>query len=128
MVLLILLSTWANLERYPNAILFATFLALPSLFHFQQLHPFDSWVGELSYPVYVGHWLVLGLASEVRSFAGPARHNQVLFSVAEVIGTLLFAYLLKRLVADPVEVARRAIRKRAAPIDAVIESPERVRL
>jgi len=128
MVSLILLSSWARFELYPNAILLATFLALPALFHFQQFHPFDSWVGELSYPVYVGHWLVLGLASELRSLAGSARHNQVLFSVAEVIGSLIFAYLLKRLVADRVEVARRAIRQRAAPMDAATERPERVRL
>ncbi len=128
MVTLILLSSRAGLDHYSNAILLATFLALPSLFHFQQLHPFDSWVGELSYPVYVGHWLVLGLASEIRSFAGPARHNQVLFSVAEVVGSLIFAYLLKRLVADPIEVARRAIRQRPAPMDAAIEHRERVRL
>jgi peptidoglycan/LPS O-acetylase OafA/YrhL len=39
-------------------------LALPTLLRFTNEHRWDRWLAELSYPVYVVHWPVLGVAAD----------------------------------------------------------------
>ena len=82
-------------------------LLVPLLFHFQNNSDFDKRVGDLSYPVYICHWVVVNgvmvsLGRDV--FANPLTQ---IVGVTVVIG---FAWLLDRCVATPVDHVRRRFR------------------
>jgi peptidoglycan/LPS O-acetylase OafA/YrhL len=101
------------------SVLFGSFIVLvPLTFLFQNFHPLDAWIGNLSYPIYVGHILVfrvLGIVAE-RLKITDATTLLVLGTIA-VIG---FAVLLDRGVAQPFESVRKRLRKpgkRSTPLN-----------
>lgn len=91
-----------------------TFAALPFLFLFQQQHRFDSRIGELSYPIYIGHLFIITMAGSARGVMhalGLAFLEQpVPFSVGCALVSIGFAYLLKVLVADKMDRLRNMVR------------------
>ncbi len=94
------------------------FFALPFLFVWQSRSKWDRRVGDLSYPIYIGHLLVLMvLAYFVKKyqFVEPLGLTR---SVIGVIGAFAFAVVLNLLVASPIEKWRRRIRNgaRTAPL------------
>ncbi len=67
----------------------------------------DNFLGDLSYPIYLSHWLVatltalwLGLDKSVELF------------VAMIVPLMLFSVVMKYVVDDPVETLRRAVARR----------------
>lgn len=83
--------------------------ALPAIHAWSQNSARDARIGELSYPVYLGHLLVIGLIGGL----APLQQNPVL-RLALVAGvTLVVAWLAVRLVDAPVEALRRRIARRA---------------
>lgn len=90
-------------------------LLLPLAFLFQARYRFDKSVGELSYPIYICHMLVIMFFDEtLNSFE---RSQPALFTALVVAGCVGFAALLNAFIADPVERLRnrlRAERKDAA--------------
>lgn len=77
------------------------FLCLPFIFILSKKWKIDRWIGELSYPVYISHILVLMV---VESY-----DIQILGSrgITLAIFTLLFSVLLNELVAKKIEVIRQ---------------------
>ena len=73
--------------------------ALPFLFHLTRDWRRDRWIGELSYPVYVAHWIVAML---LRS----AGVGDASLGLAVCALSVAFAILLRRLVEEPVERRR----------------------
>lgn len=93
-----------------SAALFALFLpCLPLIFVVQSQSRLDRSVGELSYPIYIGHWLIIETVQEMLTepLDGP-------ILMACVIGaTLAFAYALNRWIGTPVEHWRDRLRSKS---------------
>ncbi|OOQ59463.1 acyltransferase family protein [Mucilaginibacter pedocola] len=77
-------------------------LAVPFLFIYFKSSKLDNTIGELSYPIYICHKLVFYILKSVHFLAGP------LFGLYVVICTIVFAILLTRLVAVPIERYRQS--------------------
>lgn len=96
-------------ENYKALILFSLFIALlPLTFMFQDNHPIDKAIGDLSYPIYIGHLLVIStIGHYAKPFVNPGNFFLVMI---QVIGSILFAFLLDRFVAKKVEKYRSIIK------------------
>jgi peptidoglycan/LPS O-acetylase OafA/YrhL len=91
--------------------LFAVFvLLLPLTFTFQVSSKWDRWVGELSFPIYVAHVLVVVLVTWL--LATWHVGGRTALAVWATLGSLGLAYALGRVVARPLERLRNAIRDR----------------
>lgn len=66
----------------------------------------DRVIGELSYPIYICHWLVIEVSAKL--FDG--RTQGVTFLATVVVASLLSAYGLNRWVGEPVERWRDKLR------------------
>lgn len=93
-----------------GTVLFVAFaVLLPLLFIHQDRSRFDQAIGELSYPIYVGHLLVVRVGDY---FIGKfVTHNVVAISIANIVGALIFAVILNKYIGRRVE----AFRTRLAP-------------
>jgi peptidoglycan/LPS O-acetylase OafA/YrhL len=91
-------------------VLFAALM--PLAFLFQNESRLDRWVGGLSYPIYIGHMLVIFLVAVLAPKALVA--DVVMFSLVCVPFAVIFAILLNALVGNPVEAIRSRIRSRRA--------------
>jgi len=83
-------------------------MTLPLLFQFQNNNDIDKQVGDLSYPIYICHWVIVnstGLIWGLDVFASPV------IQVIGLLGVLGFAWGLDRLVAQPMERFRRQFRQ-----------------
>jgi peptidoglycan/LPS O-acetylase OafA/YrhL len=88
---------------------FSAFLVLmPLTFVFQNTSKVDNWIAELSYPIYIGHKLILMTIS----FLSPALgvDNKLLLPIVGVLSSLAFAIFLNIAVARPVERLRNHFR------------------
>jgi len=90
-------------------LLFAAFiLFIPLTFVFQNNYRLDSYIGNLSYPIYISHmlviWIISYLAWQLKS------ENQYIFSLICVLATVGFAILLDKYVGLPFENIRKGIR------------------
>jgi peptidoglycan/LPS O-acetylase OafA/YrhL len=86
------------------------------LLHFQQ-NKLDSIIGEMSYPMYISHLFVAGLASRLLFVAGIASRSKVhewpFFNVCYVLVTLAFSALLVFVVILPVDRLRSRLGARS---------------
>jgi peptidoglycan/LPS O-acetylase OafA/YrhL len=94
-----------------NLALFALFLVLmPFAFIFQSSSAVDSWIGELSFSIYICHKLVIAmlalLAAELQ------QDRPYLFAWLCVLASAIFAAALNRLVATPVERIRSRFKRK----------------
>ncbi len=85
-----------------------TFVILPVLFEFQSLNQLDRKMGELSYPIYVGHILVMYSMSLVYHRDGTIMDK--IFDLFTIGAIILVAYLLNKFVAQPLELYRRRLK------------------
>lgn len=88
------------------------FLLLPFSFVFQSRHSWDRWIGDLSYPIYIGHMLIFQIGHAL--FDGFAGTHRSLFNFGCLVTIFLFAFLLKLFVADPIESLRNQFRLNCA--------------
>ncbi len=98
-------------------LIFALVLALPGLMAFQRSRPWDVWIGDLSYPLYLCHWLVI-VAVRAVGHKIPILAPWAV-DVAIVILAVVLAIVLERFVTRPVERLRRKLRGTQAPIYAL---------
>ncbi|EJO29474.1 acyltransferase [Achromobacter marplatensis] len=95
-----------NVRDALAVLLFAALL--PLAFLFQSRHRLDKAIGELSYPIYICHSLVImffsWLLNEVEV------HQPMLFAALVITGCIGFSALLNGLIADPVERLRSRLR------------------
>ncbi len=82
----------------------------------------DVLIGDLSYPMYLCHWLfaitLLGVWPRITF------HSYDLQKIFAALSALCFAILLEFAVARPVDRYRKKIRERAVPIDDITGNPE----
>lgn len=79
-------------------------LSIPFIFDFSKSSKIDSRIGELSYPVYISHILVIMLISPLLSLTRLTDYSGEL----AVISTILVSYILVILISDPIEKIRQA--------------------
>ncbi|MDM0037178.1 acyltransferase [Variovorax sp. J22P271] len=104
-----------------NIVLFAFFLVLmPFAFIFQRSSALDNWIGELSFPMYICHKLVIAIST--RWTDGLKQDQPYTFAWLCVFLSALFAIALNRLVASPMELVRNRFRKKIE-ISTVPKSP-----
>jgi peptidoglycan/LPS O-acetylase OafA/YrhL len=83
---------------YPLYI-FCTFSFMPFLFKYTKEFKWDRWVGELSYPLYITHMLVLNISKVLQ-----INH----LNVATIIGSIALSILLNKFVGNRVERMRQS--------------------
>ncbi|HTA62096.1 MAG TPA: acyltransferase [Bacteroidia bacterium] len=82
-------------------------IATPILFNFLKKNKWDNKIGELSYPIYISHFLVI-MISTALSF------SILKTSWCILLITILLSYILNKLIASPIEKYRQARLKAAA--------------
>lgn len=98
-------------EIYKKTFMLATFiLFIPLTFVFQNHHGLDKWIGNLSYPIYIVHLLVLHITGHIfRNKLGI--NNEYTLSIACVIFSILLAILLDITIGQPIEKIRKRLKK-----------------
>lgn len=95
---------------YRTLLLFGSFVLLvPLAFVFQSRSRLDAWIGNLSYPIYIGHLLMIGVASQVLKIFGVG--NQRIISAASVVLSIVFAIFLNYAIGSPFERIRGNIKR-----------------
>ncbi|MFJ3461765.1 acyltransferase family protein [Achromobacter spanius] len=97
---------------------------LPLAFLFQSRHKLDKAIGELSYPLYICHMLVIMAFSWLMHDV--QEHQPMLFAAMAITGCIGVSAVLNYLIADPVERLRS--RLRTDPRGAGASAPADVRL
>jgi peptidoglycan/LPS O-acetylase OafA/YrhL len=82
-------------------------IAVPILFNFLKKSKWDNKIGELSYPIYISHFLVI-MISTALSF------SILKSSWCILLITILLSYILNKLIASPIEKYRQARLKATA--------------
>jgi len=81
-----------------------TCLSLPIVFQLSKSSRFDNRIGELSYPIYISHFLVI---LSIRPFI--ARYEfQAYAGELSILFTIITAYILIRVVSDPIDKIRQS--------------------
>lgn len=94
---------------YKNIILFVSFFMLmPLTFIFSINRNWDKKIGDLSYPIYIGHILVIMIFIDVINFFDI--YNKELISIACVFLSIIFALLLDKYISNPIEIIRSKFR------------------
>ena len=81
---------------------------LPLAFLFQSRYRLDKAIGELSYPIYICHSLVILFFTWLLEEAH--QDQPLLFSALVITSTIAFSALLNSVIADPVERLRKRLR------------------
>ena len=98
-----------------TAMLFVIFLTLmPFAFVFQNKNRIDKWIGNLSYPIYVGHLFVITTVTYIASKIG--MDNRAILAITSVLLSILFAMFLNSVIGAPFEKIRNKFRHADSPI------------
>jgi peptidoglycan/LPS O-acetylase OafA/YrhL len=108
-------------EISKTAALFVLFLfMLPLTFIFQSNRGWDKWIGNLSYPIYIGHMFVIyitkflvgkmGVADKLLIFGKSVPVDRLFVGFGAAIFSIGFAIILNNFVGDPVESLRDRFR------------------
>lgn len=85
------------------------FLFMPLAFQFQSEHNWDKWVGDLSYPIYICHILVIEVLKLVSEKIGIT--DNTIVAISAVIASVAVAIVLNYVIGKPVELFRNQFRK-----------------
>ena len=88
-------------------------ILLPLTFIFQNGTPIDRRIGELSYPVYIGHMVVIRAVTGILNRC--AVTDPLLITLLSVFLSLVFAFLLNELLSKPIERYRIRIASPVVP-------------
>ena len=96
-------------EIYKVSLLFVFFIMLiPFTFIFQNNSRIDRYIGNLSYPIYINHMLVIWFITYLANIIGI--DNRYIFSISSVLITIIFAAILHKYVGIPLEKIRNSIK------------------
>jgi peptidoglycan/LPS O-acetylase OafA/YrhL len=85
-------------------------LALPFLFLFQKRNSWDRTIGELSYPIYICHWLMILILKYGLKMLHLELPAPPLSTLSVIALSVMFSIGLNNVVAEPVDRLRKAIR------------------
>jgi peptidoglycan/LPS O-acetylase OafA/YrhL len=96
-----------------TVLMMAVFIVcLPLLFEFQRHFPLDSAIGNLSYPLYICHNMLLAPAKSLTLKLTGGRDDALITTLIVLIASVLLSLFLERVVADRVDHYRRRFRSR----------------
>ncbi|BAN36207.1 acyltransferase [Sulfuricella denitrificans skB26] len=96
-------------EAIKGPLLFSVFLLfMPLTFLYQSTSKIDQAIGELSYPIYICHLLIIRITNDMSERLNIFDHFGIL--CACLFMSLMFAYLLNRHIGDRIEQLRTKIR------------------
>ena len=102
-------------ELLKSAALMGCFaIALPALFRFQHGRKWDIVIGNLSYPIYINHILIITIMH-----AAGMRPGGILFAVIAAVLSIIIALAMNSFVGGPVDNWRKHLRRRSAPVVAL---------
>lgn len=95
---------------FKKILLYSGFIfLLPFIFLFQDQNKVDKWIGELSYPIYINHMLVMfWVAYAAEQLALPV--NNIYYPIVVIVFSVLFAIILNMIVQSWVEKIRTTIK------------------
>lgn len=105
-------ATWPSDPFFtPPKLILLTLVAmgLPAIHEWSQRNPIDRAIGETSYPVYLGHLLVLGVLDALPELTG----NPTLLTLATIAATFALAWLVVRFLESRIEALRRRLARQA---------------
>lgn len=106
-------------SMYKSAVFFSVFIFfLPFAFIFQGKYRVDNWVGNLSYPIYIGHMLIFWIISYISEIYGYT--NKVVISLSCVVISIVFAIFLNKYIGSPFERLRNNIRRRSERMSGIV--------
>jgi peptidoglycan/LPS O-acetylase OafA/YrhL len=77
---------------------------MPLTFIYQNNSSIDKQIGELSYPIYMVHMLVIWVVGNYRSKLGDM--NQLLFAILCILLTIVLAFITNKIISEPMELLR----------------------
>ena len=77
---------------------------IPLVFHYSKNIKWDRWIGELSFPLYIGHHVVMMV---VKRYFWTHTEHMYWFGITTLAGSLIFAVFLWKFVVDPIEKIRQ---------------------
>jgi peptidoglycan/LPS O-acetylase OafA/YrhL len=83
-------------------------VCMPFIFLLTKANAIDNVIGKLSYPVYITHFFITKLVSNIPLFAG----ESTLRTVIIIVASILFSYVLVKLIEDPIDRFRQKRVKR----------------
>lgn len=90
-------------------LLFTCFtLFLPFTFFFTESNRWDKHIGDLSYPIYISHMLVILVMTFLFDFVGIK--NNLFLSILVILFTVIFSLLLNNFIAKPIEILRKKLK------------------
>lgn len=101
---LIPMSSWTMYNAINWAIYGFATLALPFLFKWTRNSKFDASIGEFSYPIYLAQFIVIDYVLKIPK--GTSLYSYVPIFV--MIGCMVLAWLVNKVVSDPIEKYRKA--------------------
>jgi peptidoglycan/LPS O-acetylase OafA/YrhL len=112
-VLAALHPRWVDIKPYQFFVLVA--LLLPALFDFSVRHKWDRWLGELSYPLYLVHWPILGFGFAITQLPHMGSLGQTqAYPYMLIAVSLIAAYAINQWIVIPIDSWRQArVRKSA---------------
>jgi peptidoglycan/LPS O-acetylase OafA/YrhL len=93
---------------------------IPLAFVFQHRYRFDSWVGNLSYPIYICHMLVIDTMRYMIIGKIWALDFHFAISALSVLVSILFAIALNKFIGAPFERLRDRLRNGTASLHSVV--------
>jgi peptidoglycan/LPS O-acetylase OafA/YrhL len=112
MLVLALAYPWIPIASAPakEFLLFAVFLLIvPLAFVFQGANAFDRWIGDLSYPIYINHMLLITVVAAANRKFGM---EPLTVAVLVIALSVAFAVLLNRYIGAPFERIRGGFRRK----------------
>ncbi len=102
-------------ELIKTMVLFsAFFILMPLVFVFQSRHAWDKRIGDLSYPIYICHMLVINVITFALAKLGIS--DKVIIGLAAILFSIAFSIALNRYIAKPVESLRNRFRETSTPL------------
>ncbi len=80
------------------------FILIPYVFHYTKNIKWDRWIGELSFPIYIGHHVIMMI---IKRYFWTHTENMYWFGISTVAGSIIFAVILWKLVIEPIERIRQ---------------------
>lgn len=80
------------------------FVCIPFVFLYTRDFKWDRWIGELSFPIYIGHHLIMMI---IKPYFWKNTEHMDWFGVSTVAGSIIFAVFLWKFVVDPIERIRQ---------------------
>ena len=94
-------------------VLLSLFLvSLPYLFTFQKENKWDRYIGDLSYPIYISHFLIIWFMRDLSVLFPILNPTSISGSIFTIIITILFSILLNITLGKMVNLKREEVKKR----------------